>query len=340
MNIRALIFVLSICVAVQAHAQTFEIGIVDFFGLGNLPESEVRAALTLEEGDTMSIEDMRAARSASENRIEQLPDVAEAQIALVCCEQQRMIVYVGVRRTGEASMNLRAAPTGQASLAPEIVAAGQDFSKALSDSVRRGDTAEDVSQGHSMAKNDQAVRAVQERFLIFARDPAPLRNVLREASDPQQRALAAQVIAYAPDKKAVVDDLVFALADVDANVRNNAIRGLGVLALAANQSNASLPPLPIEPFADFMRSVTWTDRNKAAMVLMSLAETRDPQVLAQLKARALTPLIEMARWKSPGHALPAIQILGRIAALPPEQINIANRETVIRMATSRPSRPP
>ena len=40
---------------------------------------------------------------------------------------------------------------------------------------------------------------------------------------------------------------------------------------------------------------------------------RDPELLAALREQALAPLVEMARWKSEGHALPALIILGRVA---------------------------
>ena len=47
---------------------------------------------------------------------------------------------------------------------------------------------------------------------------------------------------------------------------------------------------------------------------MTLSRSRDRQLLATLRKQALTPLVEMARWKSEGHALAAFIILGRIAS--------------------------
>jgi hypothetical protein len=48
------------------------------------------------------------------------------------------------------------------------------------------------------------------------------------------------------------------------------------------------------------------------MALEQLSEKRDPRLLAQLRRQALAPLMEMARWKSAGHAEPARKILGRL----------------------------
>ena len=46
---------------------------------------------------------------------------------------------------------------------------------------------------------------------------------------------------------------------------------------------------------------------------MALSASRDPGLLATLRKGALTSLVEMARWKSTGHALYAFIILGRLA---------------------------
>ena len=40
---------------------------------------------------------------------------------------------------------------------------------------------------------------------------------------------------------------------------------------------------------------------------------RDPQLIARLRAEALDPLIEMARWRSEGHAACGKMVLARIA---------------------------
>ena len=96
--------------------------------------------------------------------------------------------------------------------------------------MQRGDAAEDHSQGHAFA-HDPATRAIQERFVVYAkRDLPQLRRVLRSSSDASQRALAAQVLGHAADKKAVVEDLVQGMRDPPDEVRNNAMRALMVFA--------------------------------------------------------------------------------------------------------------
>ena len=64
-------------------------------------------------------------------------------------------------------------------------------------------------------KNSEA-RAVQEKFLRLAAENTPLlRKVLRESADANHRALAAQIIAYSKDKRAVIRELVDAVKDSD-----------------------------------------------------------------------------------------------------------------------------
>ena len=64
---------------------------------------------------------------------------------------------------------------------------------------------------------------------------------------------------------------------------------------------------------------------------------RDPQLLQRLRAQALPALVEMARWKSDGHAGAAFFLLGRIGGLSEDEIRAAwerrDREAVIRAAS-------
>ena len=57
------------------------------------------------------------------------------------------------------------------------------------------------------------------------------------------------------------------------------------------------------------------DHNKASLVLVALTTIRDPPLLAQLRADVLDPLLEMARWRSIGHAEAALTVLGRMAGI-------------------------
>jgi hypothetical protein len=64
-----------------------------------------------------------------------------------------------------------------------------------------------------------------------------------------------------------------------------------------------------------LNSGSWSDRNKGGLLLERLTANRDPKLLSELRVEALDPLIEMARWHSPGHSYPFKIMLGRIAGI-------------------------
>ena len=63
----------------------------------------------------------------------------------------------------------------------------------------------------------------------------------------------------------------------------------------------------VEPtwFIEMLNSLSWSDRDHALKVLQILTDTRDPSTMSELRERALPALIEMSRWKTLAHALPA-----------------------------------
>lgn len=324
----------------EADAQEFTIGIVDVYGLRRVSSRQVEDALSFKEGDTilMGNDGPPPVLTESESRLSRLPGVTRARINPVCCDQGRVIIFVGIEEQGAPTLRFRAAPTGHARLADDIVQSGKEFFEALMPAIQRGDSGEDHSQGHAL-NHDPATRAVQERFVTYAkRDLRQLRLVLRTSSDRNQRTLAAQVLGYAADKKAVVDDLVRAMSDPSDEVRNSAMRTLLVFADAQPGGSASIPRVPVEPFIEFLNSPVWSDRNKSSGALLALSAKRDPRLLAAVRKKALTSLVEMARFKS-GHAYAAFIILARIAGYPDEiaerLLDRGEREVVIKAAVAR-----
>jgi hypothetical protein len=72
---------------------------------------------------------------------------------------------------------------------------------------------------------------------------------------------------------------------------------------------------------------------------MALTESRDPALLSTLRQKALPALIEMARWKSRGHAVASVMILGRVAGIPENELTSAaakgNHSTIVDTALKR-----
>ena len=319
-------------------AQSLQVGIIDFYGLHRVTEAQARAALTVKEGDIVSIVDEMppAFVVESERRLSALAGVRRAYLNVTCCDAGRGIVFVGLEEQTAPAVRFRQAPRGRVRLAPEVVQAGRELSQAWMAAVQRGDTAEDRSQGHSLL-HDPGARAIQQRFIGYAgRDIRWLRDVLRHSSDDEHRALAAEILAYAPDKRDVIGDLVQGMNDASASVRNNAARALVVIAGAKATVLRGRLQIPAGPFIRLLNSPVWTDRNKASLALMELSADRDPELLAALRTRAIVPLVEMARWKSEGHAMPAFRILGRIAGRSDEDIDTAwvrgDRDAIVNLA--------
>ncbi len=305
------------------------VGFIDFYGLRTITIAQARTAVALKEGQPPTEESARK----SEEALKRIPGVADASVTVVCCEKGRSIVYAGILERGSPRFELRTTPRGTERLPPEITNDFTAFTQALEVAVRKGDAADDLSQGHSFLAN-AACRAIQERFLVEARrNPRNLREVLRNSGDAEQRRAAAWVTGYAPDKRSVIGDLEFALSDPDADVRNNAMRALAAIATLARRRPELGIRIRAAPFIRMLNSVAWTDRNKSALALEELTADRDPAVLTQLRAQALPSLIEMSRWKVAGHAEAAFVLLARVAGWAEDDIlpawNRGDREKVI-----------
>jgi hypothetical protein len=299
----------------QGAGQNPRVGIVDFYGLGHVSESQARTALDIREGDEVPNSVTR-----QERRLAGLPGIRAARISLVCCDDGKAIIYVGLEERDAPHLQFRTAPRGGVRLPPDILKAGTAFDAAFERAVQQGATEEDHSQGHALARDPQ-VRAIQEQFVTLANgDIDRLRTVARESADAHHRALAAQVLAYARDKRAVVGDLAYAMTDPDGGVRNNATRALWVMAEAAQPSQGGALDIPLEPFVDMLNSLVWEDRNKASLALMELSKNRDPALLELLRKKALPSLNDMARWKSRGHATAPVMLFGRVAGIPEQRL--------------------
>jgi len=316
------------------NGQNPPIGIIDFYGLRSVSEQQVRQALQIKEGESVP-----ASREEAQRRLEVLPNVQQALLNFVCCEAGKTILYVGIKEKGASSLEFRSAPKGAIHLPETIVRAGGALDDAMTEGFGKGDVSEDDSKGHALFSYPKA-RAIQLRFVTFAaQDLKLLRAVLHESADAQLRALAAEIIAYAANKRDVVEDLVYGMSDPDSGVRNNAMRALGIIAGFAQQSPEQQIKVPIQPFIEMLNSIVWTDRNKSSLALYQLTEKRNPAVLSELRERALPSLIEMSRWKSRGHALGPFFLLGRVGNISEDEIlkdwASGDRETLIETVLKR-----
>jgi hypothetical protein len=288
---------------------------VDYYGLRKVSQSRVYKAVGVSAGDPIP-----PSKGELEERLEKIPGVVTARVEAVCCDGREGMLFVGIEERGAAHFALRSAPAGDAALPPEIVAQFTQLVRTTEDAARRGSTAEDLTHGHPLMADPDS-RAIQEGFADFTATHLPqVRDVLRNSADGEQRAMAATLLGYATDKKAVVSDLEFAMQDPDEDVRSSAMRALSAIAVLGIKQPQLALHISATWFVEMMNSVVLSDRTRATLALINLTDSRPAATLDLLRERALPSLVEMAQWKSLRYALPAYILLGRVGGLSEQQI--------------------
>ena len=284
------------------------IGAIDFYGLRKMTAERLLREMKVNEGDLLP-----ASRVELEEALEEIDGVVAARVEAVCCARPgQPILYVGVEEKGAVHFDVRPAfeGSGVPQLPAEITGAYRNLIEAMAGAVRKGESAEDWSRGHSLL-GDETSRGWQLRLLHLADEHlAELRQALKEG-DEEERAIAAYTIGYVTDKRAVINDLQLAMRDPGAKVRENALRSLAAFSVLARREPAlEMQVLPTW-IVEMLHSLDWSDRQQALQVLVTLTDVRDPKLMALLRERSRDTLVEMARWRHLPHALPAYVLLGR-----------------------------
>ncbi|MGA2131320.1 MAG: hypothetical protein ABSH50_03320 [Bryobacteraceae bacterium] len=304
---RALALLVLLAGAAGAQPQQLRVGSIDFYGYAGLDLDAVRPRLPIHVGDAVSEDDM-------EKLIGRIKEDAEAtNVSGICCDDKAgLMLYIALRGRSARDVPYNPAPKGDARLPRTVTDLDSQFTDAVMQAVSKGNSGEDQSRGYALSA-DPAVRAKQLAMRDYALSHERLiGRVLESASDAGQRATAARLMGYARQSRAQIAALVRASHDPDDDVRNNATRALWVL---ATSSPARAAQVPAAGFIEMLYSRSWTDRNKSSLLLEVLTRTRDPKLLAALRAKALDPLLEMAGWHNGGHAYGARMMLGRCAGI-------------------------
>jgi hypothetical protein len=311
----------------SAPAQAPVIGDINFYGLRSLTAERVLNSVHLKPGDPIP-----PSKGELEDRVADLPGVVLARIEAVCCEGPKAILFIGIEEHGAPHPAFRSPPSGDATLPADLINDYGEFLGAVQRAAGRGNASEDLTSGHSLMA-DPAARFFQERFVAFAGEHLDqLRGVLKNGAEADQRAIAAAVIGYAPNKQDVANDLQSAVQDPDESVRANAIRSLNAFAVSG---------LRIAPtwFLELLNSVVLSDRVESVRALLTLTDKPAPEIIQQIRDR-LPALAEMARWKTPRYALPPFLLLGRAAGLTDQQTQQSwqkgDRDAVIEKAMPAP----
>jgi hypothetical protein len=327
---------LAVSIAAAADDITPRIGLIEIYGDHKVSENKIRAALAAKVGDPLP------SREDAEARIDKVAGVLVSRVEAACCSGRGMILYVGVEERDSPHVEYHDSPTGDVTLPAGLFDGYRKLLDNAAASIRGGNADQDLTNGYSLMADPES-RELQLSFLpAVEQNLALVDQVLRQSADSEQRAAAAYLLQYAPrgphTNKFIVDALQYALRDREDEVRENAVRALQAVAVGAK-----LHPdqqIHIQPtwFIELMNSVVWTDRHDATLALVNLTEARDPETLALLRDRALSSVVEMARWHDLQHALPAFILAGRLAGLDEQQIKAAwvgeDRESVLKQALS------
>ncbi len=135
-----------------------------------------------------------------------------------------------------------------------------------------------------------------------------LAKVLREEADPDSRAAAAFLLAYAATPEQAVERLLPSIRDPDGGVRNNVLR-----AILGTQEGVQRPLVDVAVVVDALSLPGTTDRNKALFLLHMVLSVLKPEALQAQKApliRQLGPmLVTMSALHQPINREPAVDVL-------------------------------
>jgi hypothetical protein len=306
-------------VGVALHAQSFgvpRIGAIEYYGVHKMNTQRISKPLGLQPGDPLP-----PSKADIEEKLEKIPGVVQARLEAVCCEPDgNAILFVGIEEKSAPHFAFRSPPTGAAALPSDILETYAKLMAAIDAAGRRGSTAEDLTNGHPLMADPDA-RELQESLVPWAEKHLDvLRSVLRDAAQDDQRAMAATIIGYAPDKTKILSDLEFAMQDPDEAVRANAMRAVGAIAVLATREPARGIHVSPTWFIEMLNSIVLSDRLKAASALVNLTEKDGKSTLDQIRERAAGSVLEMAQWRNLRYALPSFILLGRMAGLTEEAI--------------------
>jgi hypothetical protein len=299
-----------------ASAQPVRVGEINFYGLRKLPKAQLLTALGLQTGGPLP-----SSKADLEERLTEMEGIADARIEAVCCEGASATLFIGVEERDGPHFDTRNAPSGDATLPDNLVNQYRDY----------------VSAAARARTADPQVKRLEAAFAAYAADNLELlRDVLRNGSEAEHRAVAATVIGYAPKKAAIVNDLQYALQDPDDAVRANAAKSLQAIALLAQKDPASGIRVAPAGLVEMLNSVVLGDRLQAMQALVILTDRPNAGALDLLRERALPALTEMARWKALDYALPAFLLAGRVGGIPESELHDqwskGDRETAVRRA--------
>lgn len=328
-------FLAGACFASGPTDLTPRVGTIEVYGARKVSVAKIEKALGVKTGDILP------SREQAEDRINKVGNILASRVEAACCSGgHQVILYVGVEERDAPRMEFHPEPGGNLFLANSVIENYRRLLDEVEGSIRGGNADEDLTNGYSLMA-DPECRSLQKGFLdAVALDFPNISEVVRQSSDPEQRAAAAYLMQYAPrsprNTPAMVNSIQWALQDDDDNVRESAMTSLRAVLVGAKLHPEQDIHFEATWLVELMNSVVWSDRFHASQALATLTEDKNQAALDLLRTRALPSVIEMARWHDMKHALPAFMLAGRLAGMDDAQVKQAwvneDRESVLQAA--------
>ncbi len=261
-------------------------------------------------GQVIPLERMDQALESIRSEVMAATGMKVTDVEVLCCDVPGIFdLYVGLAGSSYRASTYAPAPAGDVMLPAEEMALYKQDLDLLQEAIEKGQAAEDDSKGYALMAYPPS-RKVQLAMRAYAvGHEAELEQVLGAAKDAKHREASAMLLGYGERSEKQVAALEAATNDESAEVRNNALRALEVMLVAG-----PVPALSVKPLIALLYSGTWSDRNKVSLLLDRMTVTRDPALLVPLRG-AVGPLEDGARWHSPGHARPFLDVLGRMGGI-------------------------
>jgi hypothetical protein len=294
------------------------VGTIDFYGYKGIDAEAVRRALPFHTGDPYTAQ----TKPQAHETVQRIVGRPATDVEAICCDQNGdRSIFIGLPGASSKPFPYNAAPTGAVRLPQELLNLQKQIDATMHAAVAAGRAEDDRSEGYALSK-DPEWRALELQLRAYVlQHEKEVYAVLESSSNNKHREYTANALGYGRQTQEQVAALLRASSDPNDGVRDEAVRALGCLANKPEMRKLIPPDL----FLGMMSSGTWTDRNKAGMVLVKLTESRDPKLLARLRAEALDSVIEMARWKDLGHALDGVMIFAHLAGVPDDKVLDASR---------------
>lgn len=316
---RSLFFIILLALSPveENQLEQIRIGTIDFFGCSGIDLQKVRKVLPIVEGDELSFD-------ALGGKIEGIPGVIHratgqppSDIGVVCCDDNNdWVLYIGL--SGRIPI-YNSQPNGNIRLSEDILDLLNEFQNVYQEGAMKGILSEDQSRGYALSDYPPA-RAIQLKMRSFALvNEGMLQDVLMNSSDDRHRQASAQLIGYSRQSESQAKALSYAIKDHDEAVRNNALRALWLIV----ESKPEMAKyISLDNICELLQSGSWSDLNKASLLLSAMTKNRDRDMLINLcRDKVMERLIEIARWRFTGHSEPAKYILGRIAGIKEEELH-------------------